>query len=216
MSRAKNELNNEVFKKKMWRGISIFFGFLIVFGMLVHQSRLQDINVHIPPDLGSTVVQKANYIPRPNVYLFTSNILQALNNWTKNGEQDFKRNIEAYKYYLTPSFKEQLLNLYQKKNKKGELAGRTRGVQEIFGHEYDESRVHLLAKNVWRVDLDLKVREWFNNMVVKEIDLAYPIRVVRYDINRQLNPWGMALDGFISVPQRIKQNNASDVAVKVN
>ena len=120
MSRAKNELSNEIFRKKTWRGISIFLGVLLILGLLVHQSRIQDIDVHIPPELGSGVTQKASHIPKPNVYLFTSNILQALNNWTDNGEADFKRNIEAYKHYLTPSFKEQLLKLYDKKNNKGE------------------------------------------------------------------------------------------------
>ena len=119
MSRAKNELENEISKKKGWRGMTFFLGLLLVFGMLVHQSRIQQIDVHIPPELSSAVVQKANHIPKPNVYLFTSNILQALNNWTENGEQDFKRNIEAYKHYLTPSFKEQLLKLYDNKKKKG-------------------------------------------------------------------------------------------------
>ena len=204
MSRAKNELSNEIFKKKTWRGISIFLGFLLVLGLLVHQSRIQDINVHIPPELSNSVVQKAGHIPRPNVYLFTSNILQALNNWSENGETDFKRNIEAYKHYLTPGFKEQLLALYDKKNKNGELSERVRGVQELFGHEYDESKVRSLATNVWRVDVDLKIREWYRGMKIKELDLAFPVRVVRYDVNRQINPWGMALDGFIQLPQKIK------------
>ena len=204
MSRAKNELENEILKKKGWRSTTFFLGFLLVFGLLVHRSRIQQIDVHIPPELSHAVVQKANHIPKPNVYLFTSNILQALNNWTDNGEQDFKRNIEAYKHYLTPSFKEQLLKLYENKNKKGELFERIRGVQELFGHEYDDSKVLLLASNVWRVNVDLKIREWYRGMKVKEVDLAFPIRVVRYDVNRQLNPWGMALDGFIKLPKRIK------------
>ncbi len=211
MSFAKNALDNEIFKKKVWRGISIFFGFLLVLGMLVHQSRLHDITVHIPPELSNTVVQKANHIPRPNVYLFTANILQALNNWDKNGEEDFKRNIEAYKYYLTPAFKDQLLSLYEAKKKKGELSERVRGVQEIFGHQYNESRVKKLAFNVWQVDIDLNVREWLRGMNVKNFDMQFPIRVVRYDINRQLNPWGMALDGFVRMPQRLKSDK-QDIA----
>jgi integrating conjugative element protein (TIGR03746 family) len=204
MSRAKNELDFEIFKKKMWRGFTFFLGVLLLIGTQVHQSRIQEIDVHIPPELGNSVVQKAGHIPKPNVYLFTSNILQALNNWTENGEQDFLQNIEAYQHYLTPSFKEQLVKLYEKKRNKGELSERIRGVQEIFGHEYDDSRVQSLASNVWRVNVDLKIREWLQGMKVKEVDLAFPLRVVRYDINRQLNPWGMALDGFIELPRKIK------------
>jgi len=211
MSRAKNELDHEVFKKKTWRGMSIFLGFLLIFGGLIHQSRIQDIDVHIPPELSNGAAQKANFVPEPNVYLFTSNILQALNNWTENGETDFKRNIEAYQHYLTPAFKEQLLTLYENKRKRGELAERIRGGQELFGHEYDEARVRALAPNVWRVDIDLKIREWFRGMKVKDVDLAFPIRVVRYDINRQLNPWGLALDGFIELPERI-QSQGADLA----
>ena len=211
MSFAKNALDNEIYKKKIWRGISILFGFLLVLGMLVHQSRLHDITVHIPPELNTGAAQKVGHIPRPNVYLFALNILQALNNWDKNGEEDFRRNIEAYKHYLTPAFKEQLLNLYQEKKKKGELSERIRGVQEIFGHEYSEERVKKLAANVWQVDIDLNVREWLRGMNVKDFNMQYPLRVVRYDINRQLNPWGMALDGFVKIPHRLKLNK-QDVA----
>ncbi len=207
MSFAKNALDNEIYKKKIWRGISIFFGFLLVLGMLVHQSRLHDITVHIPPELSSAVVQKAEHIPRPNVYLFTANILQALNNWDKNGEEDFKRNIEAYRNYLTPRFQEQLLSLYESKKRKGELSERVRGVQEMFGHQYSEERVRKLAVNVWQVDIDLNVREWYRGMNVKDVNLSFPVRVVRYDINRQLNPWGMALDGLIGLPKRLESNS---------
>ncbi|HOP18281.1 MAG TPA: DUF2895 family protein, partial [Gammaproteobacteria bacterium] len=34
----------------------------------------------------------------------------------------------------------------------------------------------------------------------------YPLRVVRYDVDRELNPWGMAIDGFASPgPSRVEE-----------
>jgi hypothetical protein len=41
-------------------------------------------------------------------------------------------------------------------------------------------------------------------MDVKQTQVRYPLRVVRYDVDREKNPWGLALAGFASAPERIE------------
>ena len=39
---------------------------------------------------------------------------------------------------------------------------------------------------------------------VKSRAVAYPVRVVRFDVDRELNPWGLALDCLAGVPRAIE------------
>ena len=78
----------------------------------------------------------------------------------------------------------------------GELDQRVRGVQEIPGHHYGGQRVDRQNDGVWVVWLDLDVQEYYRQTLVKHTPIRYPLRVVRMDVDKALNPYGLALDGF--------------------
>ena len=98
--------------------------------------------------------------------------------------------------YLTPKYRAELLNDLETKGRKGELAYRVRGLQEIPGHGFDERRVDILDAAVWVVWLDLDLFESVKGMTVKKTAIRYPLRVVRHAVDLEANPWGLALDGF--------------------
>ena len=54
------------------------------------------------------------------------------------------------------------------------------------------------------VSLDLMIEEMVLGERVKSRAVAYPVRVVRYDVDRELNPWGLALDCLTGVPRAIE------------
>ncbi|MGE3465224.1 MAG: DUF2895 family protein, partial [Pseudomonadales bacterium] len=64
------------------------------------------------------------------------------------------------------------------------------------GHGYEERRVVLLNEDAWIVWLDLDLLESVKGMTVKRTAIRYPLRVVRYAVDLEANPWGLALDGF--------------------
>ena len=97
---------------------------------------------------------------------------------------------------MTPSYRETLINELETKAKRGELIGRERGMQEVPGQGFSEERVQTLQDGVWVVFLDMELFESVKGMAVKRKQIRYPLRVVRYDIDREANPWGLALDGF--------------------
>ena len=156
------------------------------------------LTIHIPPDLKSGAVVYPNEPSPANVYAFAVYIFQQLYRWPHDGAKDFSRAIYAHAGYLTPAYREALIAELESKAKRGELAGRERGMQELPGHGFRESRVVVLQDGVWEVIVDMELFETVKGMAVKRKAIRYPLRVVRYDIDREMNPWGLALDGFES------------------
>lgn len=152
--------------------------------------------VHIPPDLRSGAVLNVDEVPPANVYAFAFYIFQQLNRWPEDGAQDYGRAIFRVSPYLTPRYRANLLTDLEQKGRQGELAYRVRGMQGIPGRGYEERRVDVLGEDAWIVWLDLDLLESVKGMTVKRTAIRYPLRIVRYAVDPEVNPWGLALDGF--------------------
>lgn len=178
---------------------------LIIAGLWFAWVRMpSSMTVHIPPDLRSGAVLRLDEVPPANVYTFGFYILQQLNRWPSNGSKDYGEAIYRVSAYLTPQFREDLLRDMQQKARDGELAHRTRGLQAVAGEGYAANRVELLSADQWVIWLDLDLVENLKGMTVKRTRIRYPLRVVRYPVDAEANPWGLALDGYAdSGPQRI-------------
>lgn len=64
-------------------------------------------------------------------------------------------------------------------------------------------RVETLSRDTWRVTLDVAVEEYYQNEPVKKALVRYPLQVVRYAIDAEKNPWGLAIDCTDAAPQRL-------------
>ena len=181
--------------------VLIFINCLLWWGW--HQAP-KDLTIHVPPDLSSGVTQKVTEIPAANLYSFAFYVWQVIGNWPNNGQVDYLRNIQSYSPYITPAFKEQLLEEATQLNAKGQLQDRTRVVQGEVSAAYQSANVINLGNGAWEVDLTVRVTERIGSTILQDAQIEYPLRVIRYDFNRQLNQWGLALDGFVSEPKRIK------------
>lgn len=160
------------------------------------ESAKEGLRIHIPPDLRSGAVVRADD-PRPeNVYAFARAIFQSVHYWPRDGQADYGKNIFEASYYLTPRFQEELSADMDRRGKNGELAGRVRSLQEMPGHGYEESRVKPLGNGAWAVTLDFQVGEYVRGIPVKTVAVSYPLRVVRSEGDPARNPWGLALDGY--------------------
>lgn len=154
------------------------------------------LTVHLPPDLRSGAALPVGTVPPANVYTFAFYIFQQLNRWPEDGATDYGRAIFRVAPYLTPRYRAVLTDELEQKARQGELAYRVRGLQEIPGHGYEERRVDVLGGEAWLVWLDLDLLESVKGMTVKRTAIRYPLRVVRYAVDLEANPWGLALDGF--------------------
>lgn len=178
------------------RSVLGFLSLLTFFLWHGWEAAKKDVRIHIPPDIRSGAVVLADEINPANVYAFANYIFQQVNHWSSNGSQDFAKQIFRLSAFLTPPFRERLTTDMEIRGKNGELSGRVRNIQEIPGHGYAERRVDVLDANSWIVWLDFNIQEYVRGMEVKNVNIRYPVRVVRYDVDPENNPWGLALDGF--------------------
>ncbi|TVP85721.1 MAG: TIGR03746 family integrating conjugative element protein [Thioalkalivibrio sp.] len=169
------------------------------------------LTVHIPPDLRAGSLQPAHEVPQANVYAFAYYIWQQLHRWPEDGHQDYGRNVFRLSAFLTPAFRAQLTRDIEERGRRGELLGRVRTAREAVGAGFEPRRVEVVRDgDAWVVWLDLEITESVRGMNVKHTQVRYPLRVVRYDVDREKNPWGLALAGFASAPARIDADSQEE------
>jgi len=216
MRRYRYEIDNvRAHLRSLW--VVIGLQLLVILALWFGWSQApKTLTVHIPPDLRSGAVLTVGEVPPANVYAFAIYIFQQLNRWPEDGAQDYGKAIFRVSPYLTPRYRADLIADMDLKGRQGELAYRVRGVQEVPGHSFEEKRVDVLSKGIWVVWLDLDLYESVKGMTVKRTDIRYPIRVVHQDIDPEVNPWGLALDGFAGEgPRRLtKAERAPDSKAK--
>ena len=205
MRRYRYEIDNvRSHLRSLWLVIALQA--LIIVGLWFAWMRIPGhLTVHIPPDLRSGAVMSLDEVPPANVYTFAFYILQQLNRWPTNGSTEYGKAIFRVSAYLTPRFREALIDDMQQKARGGELAHRSRHLQAVVDAGYAANRVEILSADQWVIHLDLDLIEHVQGMTVKHTRIRYPIRVVRYPVDAEANPWGLALDGYAGDgPQRIE------------
>jgi len=204
MKRYRYEIDNvRSHLRSLWAVIALQI--FVIAALWIALMRLpSDMTVHIPPDLRNGASLSFEEIPRANVYTFAFYILQQLNRWPENGAQDYGAAIFRTSAYLTPEFRETLITDMHNKSRVGELTHRVRGLQAIPGEGFSGRRVDIVSSDEWHVWLDLELAESVQGMTVKRTRIRYPVRVVRYAVDAEANPWGLALAGYAGLgPSRI-------------
>lgn len=156
----------------------------------------QDFTIHNPPDLSSGSSRPWWEVPKPNVYDFAVNIFGLMNRWSSDGAKNYRENLHRYSYYFTPTCTKALEDDYQTKRAKGELTGRERSLSPIPGYGYRDWRVTQHSRDSWTVKADLELKEYVDSTLVKHNFIRWPLRVVRYDVDVEKNPWKLAIDCF--------------------
>ena len=190
IAELKNEQQNGRYKTRIIIGL-----FLVVVVMALGWAQApSNITLHYPPDLRSGAQMKVGEIPPSEVYLFAQYILQQLNSWETNGSKDYPRKVSMLRHYLTPNYQQSLEGDIRLREGNGELRNRVRNFSYVPGSAYREDFVQPDG-DAWVVWLDVDIDEYVLGKPVKKVSLRYPIRVVRYDVDREKNPFQLALDG---------------------
>ena len=196
ISRYRHEIDNaRAHIISLWLVIMLLAAFL-AYAFWGWSQAPEQIDVHVPPDLSSGVTLHINEIPKPNIYTFAFYMWQQINRWPEDGDKDYPKRLFQFAAYLTPSFLATLERDMKRRGRQGELAGRVRALLETPGQSYSETRVRQVADDVWEVTIDTTVNETVHGLEVKHTRIVWPLRVVRYDVDRERNPWGLAIDGF--------------------
>lgn len=207
---------------KTLRNMVVIVAALGAGGMYLAARMPHEIEVHLAPNIQGgdsvTVAGGESPVPEVNVYGFAYYIWQQINRWQTDGFTDYGKQIYYYQAYITPSCRAQLENDMQTRGGAGELRSRTRIMTEIPGFGFAPNRVIAQGTNAWTVLLDMQLQESFKGQQIKDVYIRYPMRVVRYDVDREKNPWRLAIDCYgnnrparlnpaeVSAVQKGKQN----------
>ncbi|MBY5172964.1 TIGR03746 family integrating conjugative element protein [Klebsiella variicola] len=213
MSRFKNALSardNHILTLRALAG-GLFLALLL--SLWGWKSAPADLTIHNPPDLRSGSTRKWWDIDPSNVYAFAFYIFQQLHSWQKNGAEDYPARIDSLAAYLTPACRDFLQRDVRTRAIAGELDGRTRQLAEIPGHGLgnpvagtdgqSRPRVKITDQDNWVVTLDLATREYFLGEEIKLSPVRYPLKVTRWPGDPEMNPFGLALDCYDGLPQRL-------------
>ena len=196
-----NKISQDLRLIKTLIGINLF-QLVIIIGLFIAIFTIPTrFTFHIPPDLSNGATLHANKIPNSYVGQFTFNIWQILNDWSKDGSKDAENNLRLYSAYLTPSFRYQLNRSYKALKSRGELQGRVRVIQPMVSQP---PIVKKISSGKWQVILKARETEYVNGVLIKNKEIEFPFEVVKYNENEQLNPFGLAINGFTSQPFVIK------------
>ncbi|WP_426576185.1 PFL_4703 family integrating conjugative element protein [Xenorhabdus stockiae] len=177
---------------------------VLLMSLLGWMASPRNLTIHNPPDLRSGSTRAWWEVPAPSVYSFAFYIFQQLHAWPKNGAQDYPAKIEALSPYLTPACQDFLREDARTRADSGELLDRVRVVYEVPGRGYETHSVTVRDRDNWVVRLDLVADEYYHAEPVKRALVRYPLKVVRWEGDAERNPFGLALDCYDGMPQRLE------------
>lgn len=155
----------------------------------------KDITVHYPPNMTLATTMKAGTVPEETVYAFVPLMLQQLNLWENSGDKDYEDNRFRLRQFLTEGYQRQIRDEIEAGLKRGTLSGVKRRMQILPSSFYNDEAVQPIG-NHWLVWIDVELTDSVNNVPVNASVRRLGVRVVRYDINRDANPWQLAIDGI--------------------
>lgn len=193
MSTVRNKLIASAEHIKTLR-VSLVVCLIVIIALWIRNGHLQETRrLYIPPDLTQGAMVSFDQVPPPVVYTFASYIFQQLNRWKNDGEEDYRMRIYKLQGYLTPSCIQFLTDDMNKKSELGELRSRVRSIEEIGTEGYARQRVLIEASDRWLTWVDFTIRETISGHPVKNINVRYALRVVKFDVDKEVNPWGLAI-----------------------
>jgi len=188
-------------------------GLIIIIGLMIFLF-IQFKNkhtVHIQPGLSNPATFTPGVVPPVNVFSFAQYIVQNLNLWVENGQQDYARQIEFLSPFITPRCKIELKADYERRSGRGELRERTRALMTIPGWVYTDSIVKAKSNRSWEVPLDFLLLETVQSVPMKRDALRWITRVELDTSNPEANPWGMVINCFVGGPKNLNREDLLEV-----
>lgn len=171
----------------------------------------QGLSISIPPDLRTGALVKPGDKQPENVFAFTTSVFMSLNSWGENGQKDYPNNIKKLLPFITPNFRNELVDDMKKKDKAGELQGITRQLSLPAEYVFDTDTITIVNSNEWIVKLPLEIKEYVDGQLIKDIEVLYSFTVKRMRTNVAKNAEQIGIDSFYQPPIRTKDFLSDDV-----
>ncbi len=178
--------------------------FYNAFAMTGWYNAPSEMDVHHIPGLQNIYTTKAGETPRPTIYSFGQSVWMIFNTW-EEGKKGYTDNLNAYRYYFTPKFYQELKEREKVLNAEGELKDRKRVLKPKLGKIFSEDDVlPFPAGDAWSLTMDMQMTETNKGVTIKDVIMRYQLRIVPYAIAKSKNIYGFAIDGFMEEPTRLE------------
>lgn len=191
--------------------LNVVFCIALIGSIGLNFSLYQGLSISIPPDLRAGALVKPGVKQPENVFAFTTSVFMSLNSWGENGQKDYPENIKKLLAFITPNFRNELIDDMNKKNKAGELDGITRQLSLPAEYVFDRDTVTVINSDLWVVKLPLEVKEYVDGQLIKDIEVLYSFSVKRMRTNVAKNAEQIGIDSFYQLPIRTKDFLSDDV-----
>lgn len=147
---------------------------------------------------------KADEVPNEYVHGFVTTLIPNIHSWSESGDAQLRRSIQMYQHYFTPRFRDVLASNHHAMQKAG-LFSRT---QTASLYRFMESQdVTKIGSGLWDVQLVLRLTQKLNEhsaMIIADKVVEYHYRVVKVNVSRTQNPFGLAIDGYSQSERLVK------------
>lgn len=153
------------------------------------------LNVYVPPDLTRPQFVQPNEVSPSYVHAFAKLMMEALNYCPEDCGSDYAKNLSRYRDYLTPACYQDLLMHRQKNASIYEF--RSRKLLPAGDDIFDSTKVNRLDHDVWEVRVEYLLEEHVKGVETRNRRYHYPLRIVRYAVPLDRNPYQLAFDCYL-------------------
>ena len=198
--------DEELNRRRYVRALKVGLAFLAASQLVAyagwwHASGTQRLS--LPPQLRYGATLNSGEIQPWEVYVFAGYIHQQINNWTENGAADNLRNIRRLSAFLSLDYGHWLAREHQRHE--SQFRNRQRHVSPLPG-SYGNASVQPLAQDTWQVILDVRLRDYLEDQLYKDIDVRYFLEVVSLDTDPETNEWGLVVNRQYQPPERLRSH----------
>jgi len=151
------------------------------------------VKVKIDPGLDASKTYVRGQVDDAYVYSFTDGLLQALYTWKDDGQEDYERNIETLKGFITPGCYESLKKDQKFRLTHGELRNRVRLMIPVQFAEGAE-QVRFDPPGKWLVRLQYDMQETIKGVPIKDGRYYWDVPVIKDSSRKHLNRFELSVD----------------------
>ena len=152
------------------------------------------IEIQTAPDISKSFVQKIGEVPPATVYGFARTLWETLNYCAEDCGEEYPQRLKDYSPYLTRNCYRDLNDHFRRN--RGLFNFRSRLLLPTENAMYSSDKIRQISSDAWYVKVEYELRDLVDGTETRKSLMLYPLRIVRSDKPRDVNPFGLDVDCY--------------------
>ena len=152
------------------------------------------IPVYTAPDISRAFLQKSGDVPNETVYGFARTLWETLNYCAEDCGEEYPQRLKDYSPYLTRNCYRDLSDHFERNRSLFNF--RSRLLLPTENAMYSSDKIRQISSDAWYVKVEYELRDLVNGTETRKSLMLYPLRIVRSDKPRDVNPFGLDVDCY--------------------